>query len=623
MSDHPQAKRFWKSHMESELISAPATTGPAMTGPAMNMTAGIMGPPPPEIVKPSTVSGDMAMSSGIAGTLTGAQPCNRSTVPVRASSSCGSSCQGHVDLAIARLTAPAAASSSSSGPDMADKLKTPMACAPGPVPPNKRCRIVGKTAATSAMQTPHGHALLVHRVYVDINCCDAVTLSDLNIASLKSFVPHRQIMWTYSPWPCDIQGLSFERAQNLLDPISVAFLIAGGVPAQIIKDILSLLALALQGGAFMDMDIFWLGRPLEPKANGYLFPEEPHGRRSGLAMGRTKRYPTLAMMVMPKGSCLAMDLASSMLTHWMDYAATAIAHPTEGLKEWTKPHSGWMWNTLRLKTKLDKDPELLAAMSSPLFHFPFNIKMDIEAFKAAVADTTSVPALKGADLELDYVQPAIAHVALHSVTVNLWARQWDPALQTAVMSKLWTLRAMNLGIHHLDIVRPSSSSVEAILDSSVPHLMNIMGKPAAFTLVGLCFAILESGWCRDLIAGGPLPGTYALGDVGIPDAAAGQGPWKGPPISDTHWVGVVVLLAMEVMSSEVGLCDRNTRQGPLGSLWSMPSATTTAVKHWARNLGAGEWGTAWPWPSQHLLLWLVCHYNRDVSSHHLPGLQRQ
>jgi len=396
----------------------------------------------------------------------------------------------------------------------------------------------------------------------------------------------------------------------------VAFLLAGDVPVQIIKDILAMQALALHGGAFMDLDIFWLGRALEPKANGYLLPEEPHARRTGLPMGRSYRYPTLAMMIMPKASHAAMSLSQMMLKHWKDFAMKSMANPGAEPVDWPRVHSGWMWNTQKLRVMFEEDMDLARSLSTPLLHCPWNIKLTMAMFMAAVADTTSAPVMETV-LEEDYVQPSLLSVARHGVTVNLWARQWDKRLQLAVLAKCWNIRAINLGLVSPGHIRGAAADVEACLAMQHQHLIEMMGKPAAFTMLGFCYAMLESGWCQDLLAGGPQPGTYHPVDMGIPGSAVGQGPWMGPTIHSEHWVGLLLLLAMQVLggdSCQGSSMDIGHQPGPLVSACRAPGNNAEAARKWARSLGCGQWGARHPFPVTSLMPWFACHYNRHVFS---------
>jgi len=267
------------------------------------------------------------------------------------------------------------------------------------------------------------------------------------------------------------------------------------------------------------------------------------------------------------------------------------------------------------------DIDLTAAMTTPLFHCPWNIKLTLAMFMAVVADTTSAPVLIETAMDEDYIQPSLLSVARHGVTVNLWSRQWDKPLQQAVLAKCWAIRAINLGLVSPGHVMAVPHGVEACLGMHHQHLIEIMGKPAAFTILGLCYAMLESEWCQDLLAGGPQSGTHDPLDMGIPGSAVGQGPWRGPTIHDKHWVGLLLLLAMQVLGGDPGhdsSLDAGHRPGPLASACPGPGRRSKAAREWARAMGSGIWGPRHPVPVTSLMPWFTCHYNRRVFSP-VPG----
>ena len=162
---------------------------------------------------------------------------------------------------------------------------------------------------------PRPTAVLVHRVWIDLSSIGSRALGhkpqpsklpDLAISCLRSWSPQPQMLWTHSAMEqYDIPGLTVMALNALMPGGIVAFMLAGNVPVQFIKDILSMRILHAHGGMFLDMDMYWLGRVIQVGADGYLFAEEPHSRKTGMFLGRSHHYPNLAMFAMPKGSDMA------------------------------------------------------------------------------------------------------------------------------------------------------------------------------------------------------------------------------------------------------------------------------------------------------------------------------
>ena len=121
----------------------------------------------------------------------------------------------------------------------------------------------------------------------------------------------------------------------------------------------------------MDMDIYWLGRPILLSDHGYLFPEEPHCRRTSSWLGRVHRYPNLAMLAMPAGSGVAISLAHRWEDRWYKHAHAVLAGKQPAVDPWERDHN-WMWNTRTLQAAMVKDPVLMEAFRAPIFFCPWS-----------------------------------------------------------------------------------------------------------------------------------------------------------------------------------------------------------------------------------------------------------
>jgi hypothetical protein len=212
----------------------------------------------------------------------------------------------------------------------------------------------------------------VHHVWIQADGATTIPsiLSELCMLALRSWQPMRQIVWAFAPVAVGITGVSVRHAGHLMPPAQVAFWIANGVPVQMIKDVLSMRAIAREGGLFADLDVMWLGRPLSIAPSGYLIPVEPHSRSTGKVFGRAERYPTLALFAMPKGSDLASQLDRMFTQRWHTHACEfAKSKDPVPVNESSKK---WMANTRDFKDAIKGNPEYME-YRPPISCMPWSI----------------------------------------------------------------------------------------------------------------------------------------------------------------------------------------------------------------------------------------------------------
>ena len=392
--------------------------------------------------------------------------------------------------------------------------------------PVKRRRLRSKTlaAALCQQQVPTLPKAIVHRLWLDLSVIEALgtpvpsKLPDLAMTCLRSWSPQPQVLWTFSEMEeHGIPGLTVKYLSCFMTAATVAFMLAGNVPVQFVKDILSMYIIHQCGGLFLDMDIYWLGRSVQLHGHGYLFPEEPHGRRTGTFMGRAHRYPNLAMFAMPKGANTAIVLAQLWETYWFGHALKVLTEEIAPVDQWSCNHR-WMKNTRDLQAHIARNPELEAAYVAPIYYCPLSKTLTMAVYDTLAMREAHEPCLV-IDLSQDYVQPSVKTIATHSVFVNLWERQWDPALQAKVIVQCVGIRSQILIRYTEDAM---ATRVDRAITASMEAVLNFLGKAVGHTVFGFLCAMMECPWLQDILEGGPVHGILLrhMGVQGFAQARA-------------------------------------------------------------------------------------------------------
>ena len=481
-----------------------------------------------------------------------------------------------------------------------------------PPPTKRRCTAKTPAALHEELHGPGPSApamVTVHHVWIDVSRFDPRApvlpskLSDMAMTCLRSWSGHPQVVWIYSAIePLAIPGLTFKSLAAFMPVGMAAFMLAGNIPVQLLKDIMSMHILHSHGGIFADMDIMWLGRAVQLDGHGYLFPEEPHGRRTGAFLGRSNVYPNLAMFAMPKGSGLAISLANGWEDHWLAHAHAVLNGIKPAVDTWESSQN-WMWNTRSLQVRLAKVPQLFLAYRPPIMFCPLSKNLTLETFDTLEQMAEHAPCLAN-DLAADYVQPSMATIAKHSVCINLWHRQrTDSLLQEKVIAHCAGIRLQNLG---LSDITTTINQVDAAITASVEQVLVVLGKPVGHTVIGFVYAMFESPWLKQIL--GPTV-VDVDGAHGFPWGCIGRGPWVGPPISASHWCGTLLYIALTMLCSP----DHERLSKPDGS---NPRAVATpcagpavdAALDFAGSMDNGAWLGVTN-PVQAMVPWLMSHYN--------------
>ena len=485
----------------------------------------------------------------------------------------------------------------------------------------KRRRIHGKLPRVPPPDPPTvTTVMMAHRVWLDLSVIESRSmihsaklpskLPDMAITCLRSWSPQPQLLWTYSAIEdYSILGLTVMALNTLMPGAMVAFMLAGNVPVQFIKDMLSMRILHQCGGLFMDMDIYWLGRPIQLSDHGYLFPEEPHCRQTGLWLGRVHRYPNLAMFAMPAGSEVAKALAHRWEDHWYTHAHAVLAKKKAAVDPWESDH-GWMWNTRALQSAIAHDPKLKSAYRAPIFFCPWSKALTLELFNNLEVGEAQAPCLDN-DLAIPYVQPCVKTIAMHSMCMNLWQRQWtEPGLQVKVLAQCAGIRSHNLGLDRgvpKDMANNMATQVEKAITAHFENLCLLLGRAVGHTVLGFVYAMFEAPWLQALLREEPRT-CVPDGAHGFIDGCLGQGPWAGPLLSANHWCGALLYLAITLLCSPD---HERSKQGSHPRAMATPQTGPAVDK--ALDFAMGLDCDAWPGvklPVQAMTPWLLSHYNK-------------
>ena len=181
--------------------------------------------------------------------------------------------------------------------------------------------------STPALNPGPANALIIHHLWVNMaqEAKPDMGMSSVNLACLKSWTPQQQWLWTYSTTGAAdlhaiVPGLEIRDSREIMGPGVVLSLLAGQVPIQIVKDIFSMQVLAMHGGMWADLDMYWLGRHIPLHESGYAFSLEPHSRPATSYMGRSTDRVTLALFALPKGARLAVKCHTEWLCKWLKWA---------------------------------------------------------------------------------------------------------------------------------------------------------------------------------------------------------------------------------------------------------------------------------------------------------------
>ena len=282
------------------------------------------------------------------------------------------------------------------------------------------------------------------------------------LACLASWQPHPQILWTYTEIdlpPALAPAVLLAPLDDFMPSTMARWLLAFGVPVQMVKDILSLMILHAHGGLFTDLDVFWLGRPV-PKPEGFTFGDEPPSQVAGAVKGRQWNAVHLGLLGMPKGHPLPKELAEKFLQYWTQVAlrGVEVGCPAEE----TTQRKDWMHNTKLLSSRVAACPRLAACVQVPLTLLPLTRRMSLRQFEdlaAAAAEEAAVTSDGRVDITVPYRLPSLALMAQRSCTVNLWLRHWPEPLQHAVLKWRAATRSANLARARAECVGAASGGL--------------------------------------------------------------------------------------------------------------------------------------------------------------------
>ena len=422
--------------------------------------------------------------------------------------------------------------------------------------------------STPALNPGPANALIIHHLWVNVAQQADVAMSSVHLACLKSWSPHRQWLWTYctsggADFHAIAPGLEVRDAKEIMHPGVVLSLLTGQVPIQIVKDIFSMKVLAMHGGVWADLDMYWLGRHIPLHESGYAFALEPHSRPASSYFGRAHDRITLALFAMPKGAGLGEKCHTEWLGKWMKWAYKNYDDAVP-LIDWnaTAVQTLWMQNTTRLTTLVMAMKEELGfnILHMPLILAPLSMKLSCQDWQMLL----SQPATPGlaSNFVMDYNQayrsPSVQDMMLHTCTVNLWSRQWKADVTEHVLAKLPELRDLNLkntlqpGPNHL--LNPNSMDMLAVvnyIEALSPDVLAALGFVYGHNLLSLTHHMATKHWVKAAVHNnGRDIKPKRPGEGGLPKMVFGTGPWLGPDIHPKVFSAMLLYLNLHIFNRD-------------------------------------------------------------------------
>lgn len=242
-----------------------------------------------------------------------------------------------------------------------------------------------------------------------------------------------QVLWTYSPVDPEqglpgavIPGLVLRDAALLMPPGEALSLLAAGMPVQLLKDILSMLALSRYGGIWADLDAFCL-RPPGLDINKVYAVIEPHSRHAGLVHGRASERFSLYLMATPANIPLYERLAERWRAKYMALAVKVLTSGTP-VAAFATDGTAWMQNTKEYTSELQtlqSDTPDLVVLLHPWQALPFHQNMGLEQWAAMKKGGEHVcRPLRALIYTCPYPVPTWAELQTFCFAINLWSRQW-------------------------------------------------------------------------------------------------------------------------------------------------------------------------------------------------------
>ena len=229
-------------------------------------------------------------------------------------------------------------------------------------------------------------------------------------------------MWTFTAFAAFscMEGVNivYKNATELMPHELYVKLRKAGIWVQLLKDIISIRAVARYGGWFIDLDICLLPRGL-PTGRAYFATEACRGSHLRFAKNDcdytdpkyARGFLNVGIFKFWKGAGFAAEAANAMESHWVKFVEDGKKNP-----ELCARH--WAWNVRCLRQVLSKHG-LLNLICSPVVFMPWPIFL------------SKVPSV--GKLHSGFFVQTWDTLLASSCTVNIWQRQWPSELQKAVL----------------------------------------------------------------------------------------------------------------------------------------------------------------------------------------------
>jgi len=149
--------------------------------------------------------------------------------------------------------------------------------------------------------------------------------------------------------------------------------------------------------------------------------------------------------------------------------------------------------------------------------------------------------------------------------------------------------------------------VDSALTEHTETLCLLLGKAVGHTVLGFVYAMFDSPWLQALLQGGPWPSDSETAR-GVPGGCLGQGPWVGPAFSASHWCGVLLFLAINLLCPSEQDMTMPVASHPRAMATPRRGPAVDAALDFAMRLDCDAWPGI-PKPVEAMLPWLLSHYN--------------
>lgn len=358
-----------------------------------------------------------------------------------------------------------------------------------------RRRLAGKGPSLRIPLKVGSDRVIVHHIWFALDGNNTSGPNDLQLACLRSWGAHTQVLWTWAHVDVRLPGLVRGDLESVFPITKATWMVRGGVPPQMVKDVLEMLILHKYGGLYTDLDIYSLGQPPPISAEGFLFSLEPKRREPGTPFGRKDPSISLACCAFPCGHDGALLLAEDFEGRWVQHATRS--YQSGNCRE-PLAASKWMDNTRIFTLHVLEHPAKRAATQLPIVLQPL-AKWSKEPPPAE--HDVALPTWGHIEAGL-YHNPSQSQMLHHTICINLWERQWPDTLKRSILQLAHSLHQATAPGNVEAVATEGDRKLEdvrTLCKNALQGLAAHVGEPASYHIVGSSLRLLEEDWCADFI----------------------------------------------------------------------------------------------------------------------------